>query len=104
VQNNKLNRIGLIDATAALLLPRAHSMQHKAYCDSYKADIKLSKETSDSKTNDNNLNHIRNTPPADNWNSNVSSTNIWSNCYASFRAKLRIQGSFSNCHKLRIAL
>jgi len=104
VQNNKLNRIGLIDATAASPLPRAHSMQHKAYCDSHEADIELSRETSDSETNENNLNHIGNTPPADNWNGNVSSTDVWSNCYASFGAELRIQGSFSNCHKLRMAL
>ena len=64
----------------------------KAYCDgcgSHEADTESSgetsdpetsdPETSDPETNNNNLNRMRNTPPSDILNDNVSSTEVWSN-------------------------
>jgi tetratricopeptide (TPR) repeat protein len=54
----------------------------KAYCDgcdSHEADTESSRETSDPETNGNNINCMRNTPPSNISNGNVSSTDVWSN-------------------------
>jgi tetratricopeptide (TPR) repeat protein len=57
----------------------------KAYCDdrdSHETDAESDGETSDPETNDNNLNRMKNTPPSDILNDNVSSADAWSNSIA----------------------
>jgi tetratricopeptide (TPR) repeat protein len=56
----------------------------KAYCDddSHEAGAESSGEASDPETSDNNLDRMRNTPPSDMLNENVSSTDVGSNLHA----------------------
>ena len=68
----------------------------KAYCDgcdSHETDTESSGETSDTETDASNLDRMDNTPPPDNLNDNVSSTDVWSNSRAYTKGPVTVDAS-----------